>query len=81
MNAKLINRQQVSSVYNPQPAEVWTKHKLLSLLTQSDSQEVTIKGVTGYMHGISREDGSGSSFNVTLLVGCGKVTIYVRTID
>ena len=42
---------------------------------------VLIKGVTGYIDSIQREDGSGRSFNITLKTDKGKKTVNIRTVD
>lgn len=52
---------------------------LFHLLTYPGTTLVTIKGVRGYLQSVQREDGSGRSFNVTLMLGDGtKKTVYVR---
>ena len=59
-----------------------SKFNLFMLLVAPSSKPVTIAGVMGYLESIEREDGSGSSFNVTLTLLNGKrKTVYVRTID
>lgn len=60
-----------------------TKHQLASMLfSVSPSSPVTVKGVTGYLRSVSREDGSGSSFIVSLFTQDGKsVSVHVRTVD
>jgi len=58
-----------------------TKYTLFTLLATSEAKEVTINGISGYLSAIQREDGSGSSFNVTLNTSKGKQTVHVRTVD
>jgi hypothetical protein len=58
-----------------------TKHKLTELLFSRHGSPVTIKGVTGILQGIQREDGSGRSFIVRLLTTTGVKTVYVKTVD
>lgn len=58
-----------------------TKFTLFSLLATDRSQVVTISGVRGILSAVQREDGSGSSFNVTLWTPHGYKTVHVRTVD
>lgn len=60
-----------------------TKCQLFQALGgRGDASKVTIKGVSGWISSVQREDGSGSSFNVTLYINITtSKTVYVRTID
>ena len=62
-----------------------TKYNLFKFLTEplgSTPEYITINGYTGYILAISREDGSGHCFNVSLsLKRGGYKQIFVRTID
>lgn len=58
-----------------------TKWQLFNLLTTHGTANITIKGVTGILDSIQREDGSGSSFILILKVESGFTHVYVRTID
>ena len=60
---------------------IFTKSMLWSLLAAPEPRTVTIKGVTGIVSAVEREDGSGRSFNVTMNTKKGKVTVHVRTVD
>lgn len=65
-----------------------TKFQLATLLFTSSAKEISImdsNGTThhGYVSSVEREDGSGSSFNITLRDGRGggRCTLHVRTSD
>ena len=65
-----------------------TKWQLFSMLAVRGCELVTINSLTGIIQSIGREDGSGSAFLVTLLVGDAskgehqaKMTVFVRTVD
>jgi hypothetical protein len=61
-----------------------TKWQLFSAMGKRGMDaKITINGITGVISTIQREDGSGSSFNVTLHAqnGSETKTVYVRTID
>ena len=57
-----------------------TKFQLASLMFVADA-ECSCQGVHGYLESMEREDGGGSSFNITLATMQGSKTFYVRTID
>ncbi len=60
------------------------KLALLSLLTRTSSEgPVTLGNTRGFVQSIQREDGSGSSFNVTMCpLNMGpNISVYVRTMD
>lgn len=66
---------------NGKPA---TKYALINLLLST--QKTTIQGeassIHGFVTGIELEDGSHSSFNVTVSTDVGKkATIWIKTID
>lgn len=49
-----------------------TQAQLLSLLTHQGAPAVSLPdGRKGYLHAVQREDGSGRSFNVTVMVPGG----------
>jgi hypothetical protein len=58
-----------------------TKRHLFELLGAGGPAHVTVCGVSGVLHGIRREDGSGSSFLLTIATAEGDRTVYVRTPD
>jgi hypothetical protein len=66
-----------------------TKFQLFMALTTKGAATISFPdhfGVTGILQSVQREDGSGSSFNVTILrvTPSGRnvrETYYVRTID
>ena len=58
-----------------------TKYQLFAALVAGQGSVLTVAGVTGLIQSVQREDGSGRSFNVTLLVNGKPVTKYVRTVD
>jgi hypothetical protein len=82
MNCKLsINRRSAPPAIVAPVPETWTKHKLFSIFTSKDAI-INIKGTRGTLQSIQREDGSGSSFNLTILTSMGIcVRVYVHTID
>ena len=62
-----------------------TKWQLFSILTSKDGL-IFIKGVTGILKEIQREDGSGNCFNLRIetrpFAGGSKIeTVFVRTMD
>ncbi len=61
--------------------DAMTKYQLFALLAVHGTPTVTIKGVTGVLSAVMREDGSGSSFMVTLYTSNGIVHLHVTTID
>jgi hypothetical protein len=59
-----------------------TKFQLFQSLVCPCGQYTTIKGITGIVQCIAREDGSGCSFNVVMcLANNRQVTVHVRTVD
>lgn len=42
---------------------------------------INVNGIEGVLSSIEREDGSGSSFNITLQTAVGMVCVYLRTLD
>ncbi len=72
--------------YVHDPRKTLTKWELFSLLAESDApaRHVTDSNgnvIFGLLLGVSREDDSGSSFNVTVANQSGNTTFHVRTID
>lgn len=75
--------QTIRLALQPKPQQI-TKWQLFSMMTGNG--EAQIGNVFGIIHAIEREDGSGSSFNVTMTEyrnnGLKVVRkLYVRTID
>ncbi len=63
-----------------------TKFQLFMAMATNGDAKLTIKGVTGIVVSVEREDGSGSSFNVTMHVRnksgrSEQQRFYVKTID
>jgi hypothetical protein len=58
-----------------------TKQYLFELMGAEGTAYVTVRGVSGVLHGIRREDVSGSSFVLTIGTAEGDRTVYVRTPD
>jgi hypothetical protein len=58
-----------------------TKRHLFELMGAEGTAYVTVRGVSGVLHGIRREDVSGSSFLLTIGTAEGNRTVYVRTVD
>lgn len=59
-----------------------TKFHLFSLLAQQGTALLTLPdGRSAILLGIEREDGSGSSFNLQVVVDGRRESVYVRTID
>lgn len=48
------------------------------LIAMKQRKVITYKGITGLVNGISVEDGSGLSWNITMLTFHGTVTVYFR---
>lgn len=57
------------------------KFFLFAALAAPAGTITSLGGVTGIVRSVDREDGSGSSFNVSMYVNNRAVTVYVRTID
>ncbi len=59
-----------------------TKYQLATLMFKVGTAYITLKGISGILLSVEREDGSGSSFNVTIMEDDGtKVCIHIYTVD
>ena len=59
-----------------------TKHQLMALMFCDKQPFVQCGEIKGVLVGLSREDGSGSSFNLVVQTQWdGMVNVYCRTID
>jgi len=66
------------AVSPPTGTQVVDKFHLFSFLAISGTHLITLKGVTGILQSIQREDGSGKCFNVVLHTSNGERTVFVR---
>ncbi len=63
-----------------------TKWELFGLLCATDARPRYFEASTGsvyfgFLTGVAREDGSGGSFNVTIVNQSGEIEFHIRTID
>jgi hypothetical protein len=77
----MLNRQSMQVKDMTVTEKEMTQRELLDAMTREGPARVRILGLDGILQSVQREDGSGRSFNVTVLTKDGEKVFYFRFVS